>query len=301
MKAQSSPLDRLRRALPVLAPKMQEVGRFVVGNDFDAATRSMRDLAATAGVTPSTFTRLARALGYAGWDELRDALVEARRPEVQPHFSARVRRGGEAVEQLPAEMIAADAARLRVLDADAITTAARLLHAAPRLWIAGFRSCYGVAQLMHYELRLFRPDGVRLVGSSGPEDLDLGSLAEHDTVVLIGFAPYSRASILTGRAARAASCTLIAIADTPVAPMAEGASHVLLFDAATGPGFFPSLTGALVTAQALTASVFALGGEEALRQLRTSEARLSSLAQYAIEGPSGARKQSRRQPRALRL
>jgi DNA-binding MurR/RpiR family transcriptional regulator len=280
MTAETSPLDRLRRALPVLAPRMREVGRFVVGNDFDATTRSMRDLAATVGVTPSTFTRLARALGYAGWDELRDALVEARRPAAQPHFSARGRSDGEPVDKLSQEMVTADAERLRQTDTASIAVAARALHAAPRIWIAGFRSCHGVAHLIHYQLRLFRPGSVRLVGSSGPEDFDLASFEAQDGVVLIGFAPYSRASILTAGAARAAGCPFVAVADRSTAPMAEGANHVLLFDAASGPGFFPSLTGAFATAQALVASIFSLGGGQALRQLRASEARLTTLQQY---------------------
>jgi DNA-binding MurR/RpiR family transcriptional regulator len=282
-------MDRLRRALPVLAPRMREVGRFVLGNDFDATTRSMRDLAAAAGVTPSTFTRLARALGYGGWEELREALVEARRPHAEPHFSARVRPDGETVERLSREMVTADAERLRRLDADSIAVAARALHAAPRIWVGGFRSCHGVAQLMHYQLRLFRPGSVRLVGSGGPEDFDLASFAAGDSVVLIAFAPYSQASILTANAARAAGCAFVAVSDRPTAPMAEGANHVLLFDAATGPGFFPSLTSAVAVVQALVASIFSLGGEEALRQLRASETRLASLAQYAVEdGQAGA-------------
>jgi len=61
--------------------------------------------------------------------------------------------------------------------------------------------------------------------------------------VAIGFAPYSTASVLSARAAHRSRATLIAIADTAAAPMAEGAEHLLLFEAASSPGFFPSLTG----------------------------------------------------------
>ena len=60
--------------------RLQEVGRFVAANDYDATTRSMRELASVAGADPASFTRLAKALGYSGWDELRAALTEARRP-----------------------------------------------------------------------------------------------------------------------------------------------------------------------------------------------------------------------------
>jgi DNA-binding MurR/RpiR family transcriptional regulator len=99
-------------------------------------------------------------------------------------------------------------------------------------------------------------------------------------VIVAGFAPYSRASVATARAARTARCTLIALADSPAAPMAEGADHFLPFDAATGPGFFPSLTGAIALAQALASATFALGGGAALARLRETESRLAAQSQY---------------------
>src|SRR6202035_2601278 len=89
--ASPSPLERLRLALPDLPGRLQEAGRFIARNDFDATTRSMRDLAAVAGLQPAAFTRLAQALGHAGWEDFRDALIEARRPAAAAPFSGRVR------------------------------------------------------------------------------------------------------------------------------------------------------------------------------------------------------------------
>ena len=66
-QSKSSPLNELCSALPSLPPRLQEVGRFVAANDYDATTRSMRELAAVAGADPASFTRLAKSLGYSGW------------------------------------------------------------------------------------------------------------------------------------------------------------------------------------------------------------------------------------------
>jgi DNA-binding MurR/RpiR family transcriptional regulator len=137
--------------------------------------------------------------------------------------------------------------------------------------------------LLNYELRLFRPDEVQLVGSSGPEDLDLGAFCAGEAVVVIGFAPYSRASVQSARAAHRCGATLIAIADSAAAPMAEGADHVLLYEAAASPGFFPSLTGAIAIAQSLAAVTFSLGGASARKRLQETEARLSATSQYVSE------------------
>jgi DNA-binding MurR/RpiR family transcriptional regulator len=282
----SSPLNELCTALPSLPLRLREVGRFVAANDYDATTRSMRDLAAAAGADPASFTRLAKALGYSGWDGLRAALTEARRPAPASPFSGRAkarRHGPNSDVALVASKLEAEAAGLARISSGAVAGAAKALHTAERIWIAGFRSCRSVAELLTYQLRLFRPDSVQLVGGSGPEDLDLGAFHAGDAVVVIGFAPYSTASVLSARAANRAGAGLIAITDTVTAPMAEGADHLLLFEAAASPGFFPSLTGAIAIAQSLAAVTFMLGGVGAKRRLEETEIRLAAMSQYVAE------------------
>src|SRR6267143_6641380 len=110
-----SPLNELCSALPSLPTRLREVGRFVAANDYDATTRSMRDLAAEAGADPASFTRLAKALGYSGWEGLRAALTEARRPAQAQPFSARTRggrKGPHADIALVADKLEAEAAGL---------------------------------------------------------------------------------------------------------------------------------------------------------------------------------------------
>jgi DNA-binding MurR/RpiR family transcriptional regulator len=283
--SKSSPLIELCSALPSLPMRLQEVGRFVAANDYDATTRSMRELASVAGADPASFTRLAKALGYSGWDELRAALTEARRPAPSSPFSTRARgrrHGPSSDVSLISDKLEAEAAGLGRISREAVASAARALHAAGRIWIAGFRSCRSVAELLTYELRMFRPEAVQLVGASTP-DLDFGAFRSGDAVVVVGFAPYSTASVLSARAAHRADATLIAIADSSGAPMAEGADHLLLYEAASPPGFFPSLTGAIAVAQSLAAVTFALGGSAAKKRLEQTETRLAAMSQYVTE------------------
>src|SRR5919197_1631121 len=112
MSARSSPLSELCSALPSLPSRLQQVGRFVAANDYDATTRSMRELASVAGADPAAFTRLAKAIGYSGWDELRAALTEARRPTQSSPFSGRTkgrRHGPNADVALIIDKLAAEA------------------------------------------------------------------------------------------------------------------------------------------------------------------------------------------------
>src|SRR5258705_529926 len=189
----------------------------------------------------------------------------------------------QRIVQCAAVASGAAAAGLARISTGSVAEAAKALHAARRIWIAGFRSCRSVAELLNYQLRLFRSGEVQLVGGSGPEDLDLGAFERGDAVVVIGFAPYSRASVLSARAAHDSGATLVAITDAINAPMAEGADHLLLFESASSPGFFPSLTGAIAIAQSLAAVTFVLGGAKAKRRLEETEGRLAAMSQYVAE------------------
>jgi DNA-binding MurR/RpiR family transcriptional regulator len=213
-------------------------------------------------------------------------LTEARRPAQSRPFSGRAkgrRHGPGSDVALIGDKLEAEAASLTRIAAGPVARAAEALHAVSRIWIAGFRSCRSVAELLNYELRLFRPDAVQLVGGSGAWDLDLGAFHRDDAVVVIGFTPYSGASVLSARAAHQRRATLIAIADSLAAPMAEGADHILLFEAAASPGFFPSLTGAIAIAQSLAAVTFSLGGAPAKKRLQDTETRLAATSQYVQE------------------
>src|SRR5882762_7287495 len=132
-QSKSSPLNELCSALPSLPTRLREVGRFVAANDYDATTRSMRELAAAAGADPASFTRLAQALGYSGWDELRSALTEARRPAQLSPFSGRTkggRHGPNSDVTLVADKLEAEAAGLARISTSSVATAANTLHAA---------------------------------------------------------------------------------------------------------------------------------------------------------------------------
>ena len=118
-----SPLNELCSALPSLPTRLQQVGRFVAANDYDATTRSMRELASVAGADPASFTRLAKAIGYSGWDELRAALTEARRPSQASPFSGRARgrrQGPNADVSLISDKLEADAAGLSRISAHSV-------------------------------------------------------------------------------------------------------------------------------------------------------------------------------------
>lgn len=277
-------LDRLAVAARDLPPKQARVAKFVISHAFEATTSPMRSLAQSAGETPATFTRLAQAMSYSGWDELRAELTaETRAGMVRAQSGPFSSRGiGIADVGLFGDMVRADAETLTRLSASHLADAASVLEAAPRVFIAGFRSCHAPAALLHYLYRLFRHDVALIGGPGGILDLELGSLRADDAVVIFGFQPYSQASLLTASAAAGAGCRTVLIVDDAAAPIASDAEVILTFGTES-PSFFPSLTGCVCLVQGLAALLYARSGETGRRVLRETERRIEAHTAYLTD------------------
>lgn len=270
-----SVIAQLEAAARQLSPRLAAAARYVAAHPFDAATIPMRELARRSGEPAANFTRLAQALGHPGWEELRTGLVEAARSQPDAPYSERQ----PAREGVVAAMLAADRDSLTALGAADLAAAAALLESAARVHVAGFRSCHAPALLFHYLYRLFRPEVTLVTGTGGLLDLELGAFRAGDVLVLFGFAPYSRDSLLATRAAAGAGAKVLAIVDSAAAPIAEGAEGVLTYGTPTA-GFFPSLTACTALVQALAALLYARAGAEGQERLRQAEGRIAAHTAY---------------------
>lgn len=275
-------MERLSLAARDLPPKRAAIAQFIVDNAFEAATSPVRRLAKRSGSIPATFTRLAQALGFAGWEELREELVNETRRELtesrQGPYSSRkvVGGGGPGIVTMCLET---DMNEVAALDTTQMGRAAAVLEQASRVKIAGFRSCHSPASLFYYLYSLFRPD-VSLIGvSGGVLDLELNGLTRGDVVVVFGFEPYSRDSLLTALAAKEAGCEIVAIVDSATCQIAEHATVKLLFGTSS-PSYFPSLIACIALIQALAALLYVRAGDAGRERLSEAERRIERHSQY---------------------
>lgn len=277
-------VNRIRARFNELTPQQKIAATYVLKRPDDVAILSMRGLAARATVQPVTFVRLARTLEFRGWEEFKAPFVDRMRgaPDLYSKRAARLLGLDPATrlmdEMHSAHLAAVDATR-SVNTAQNFLAVADALNSARNVFIAGFRSCFGPAFALAYEYRLFRPEVVLLSSMGGTLEAELRAVGPEDVVVIIGFRPYSREAMTVAEHATRRGATLIAIADSPVAPFALGANIALHFET-EGPSFFPSLVGAWALIEQLLSVMVARGGDAVVERLKSSEAQLHALGVF---------------------
>ncbi|GAB4170441.1 MAG: MurR/RpiR family transcriptional regulator [Thalassobaculales bacterium] len=280
---------RLGAAFPGLGRQARKAARALLDRPDAVATQSMRAIAEREGLPPATFVRLARGMGFAGWAELRQVFVGRLLAGAGP-YSGKAAAVQAAALPMAGGVLAAVGANLAAAagEAAAIEAAADLLSEAPAVHLAGFRSCHALTAGFAYLIRLLR-DGVVLMAAPGAMlEQELLAIRPGAAVLVVSFAPYSREAVVTAEAAIARGARLLALSDSALAPVQQGAAVALRFRTDT-PSFFPSLAAAQAMLEAVAATMLARGGEEMLARLRANEAELARLGAYLPRLPEGGR------------
>jgi Transcriptional regulators len=281
-------LLHLREQFATLSPQFRLGAKFLLDHPQEIAVRSMRKIAADAQVQPITLIRLARLLGFDGWQNLREFFVNGFHENVQ-QYSSRARKIVNESDsgRLFTAMLEAQQSNLMALasqEAELIGKAAAMINAAPTVYVAGFRSSYPIAFAFYYLYRLFRSSTYLIQGASGTLELELRPLLPGDVVVMVTYEPYSQEVIRVAEAALNTGCKLIALTDSMASPIALKADYSLLFTTGS-PSFFPSTTSGLALVEILIAQLLAEKGEDAIKAITRSEGQLHETGAYLRRKP----------------
>lgn len=277
-------LATIARRYPDLPPRLQRAARFIVDNSDQIAVRSMREIARRADVAPATMVRLARALDFADYDDLRDVFIRrveeaatAHAPRAQA-LQESERSGPMLVEHLAAAQVAAVQSAAANPEA-AIAAFVRRLAAARTVAFLGMRVSHTIAFHFAYVYGLLRDNG-RLLDDRGGTLRDHASrLNRGDALIAISLAPYTRATVEAVDVAAKRGATILALTDSAVSPIARSARHVLLFRT-TGPSFFSTMMGALALAEILVARLAVSGGRAVIQRLERTDDALREAGAY---------------------
>ena len=271
-----------------LPPKLKIAARHVLDAPKDVAIQSMRSVAADAKLQPAAMLRLARELGFESYEGFR-ALYVNWLSSIETTFVARAktlrkRRVTEGQEKLLAELYEMEVSSLdRALgtaNAAAFDAAKNILGAARRFYVLGLRSLFPAAYYLDYACRLFSDKSILVTGVGGAIADELRRATSKDALVVFSFEPYARFTVEAVEYAAERHLKIIAITDSVVSPIVEGASIVLLAPNA-GPALVPSILPAMAVAEALASLMVTAGGAATLQEIARSDAQLQRLHAYS--------------------
>lgn len=298
--APSEDIDALiDRQFAKLSPRLQQAARFIIDNPTLVALRSMRAVASSAQVDPSTMVRLAQELGFPGYGPLRDGyrqklfLDEAARTRRAKQIHSQ--KGAVHAEAIVNEFLEQNRRNLKNTFSPESTAAmdeiGAMLRSARAIFVLGLRSLYPVSFFFHYVLRLFSDNSVLLTGTGGTFADDLRLAREDDVLLVFGYRPYSRDAMTAVRFARSQKLRIVAVTDSRVSPAAREADHVLVV-ANEAASMLPTVIPFLAVAESLATLMLGGAGNEAIRRLEKSERQLRGLRVYDDDDPR-RRSQSR--------
>lgn len=256
-----------------LGPKAAEALGRILDLTGSPALLSITTLAETLSVHPSTLSRLARRLGYAGFPAFQQVLLSAsmRRPGDFYSRQAGTALAGacssrDRVRQLAAENQANIDRFLDQFDIAAFETVVELLMSAPRVAIYGIRQFHAVASLLVYGLRMIRSDVTLLDANNLGCAEGLAMLGPDGVLLATTCAPYSRQVVQVARTADAIGLTTVALTDRVSSPLI-GASRAAILVPHESSFISNSIGAFIVAAECLINACATARPEQARRAL----------------------------------
>lgn len=253
--------QRLAENYTALSPRLREAGDYIVTNPLNTATRSLRSIAGDARIAPASFSRLARALRYDSFDDLRDSM----RAQLQQQVSTFAVRA-EGLRKTRNESTQAFAMRahqdcqrnldavMANLDFEQLEETADRLHDARKVVIIGALGSTGIAEYAGYMANFLGSNWVqagRMGASIGSALCDLDA---RDALLVITKPPYARASIRAAELAQTRGAYVVVITDGHACPALQTAQSGFIVPG-DSPNFFTSYAGTVFLIETLMALI----------------------------------------------
>lgn len=224
--------DLIRQKMPTFSKGQKRIAQAILDDYERTAYMTAAKLGQTVGVSESTVVRFAIELGFEGYPEFQRAVQELVRTKLTPNQRIEVTRARVANGDYLTCVLNGDMERIRHtledIDREAFMNAVHAINRARRVYIFGVRSSSSLASFLNFNLSMIR-DNVKLLQPTSSSDvfeqiLDIG---ETDVLIAISFPRYSRKVVKSVEYAKNCGAQVIALTDSPLAPLAECATCLL--------------------------------------------------------------------------
>jgi len=267
-------LKRLGEEFTQLTPQLRKAARYLLDHPHEAGVQSMRAVAAAAGVQPNTLVRLARHLGYPGYEDLRERFRDFLRAGLGGFKDraewlqslAREGGGGAIVSQMAAAQLQNLEQMFQRQPVADLEQAADWILAARRVFILGVGAAYPLAFSFWYVARMAFDHLLVLPRHGSLPGDDLARIGAHDVLMAMTFQPYRNEILQAAGLACARDARVIGITDSQGSPLAREVDLALLTPIHT-PQFFQSNSAVMALLETLTAVLVSRAGQQAAARI----------------------------------
>ena len=244
---------------------------YILANFREVCFLTSTELAEKVGSSHSSVIRFSKDLGFSGFSALQQELRRQYDAYLADHdevLTVPVEKLGQSLAKLSKDNISEallDTVRNNLHytmlnnSNEAMEKAAKVIVDARMKFIVGHRGCAGVASFLQIILRDTLP-GVFANESNSLNAFDfLVDINEDDVLIVVSFPRYNKQARLSAQLAHEAGATVIVITDTPTAPIAEYADHIIL-TAVDSLTFFNSQVAPMFAAEMLCSYVCKIVG-----------------------------------------
>jgi len=252
--------EQLKRLAPQLPSALRAGAGYFLDHPGAVATLSMRQLAAAIGTSPGNLPRLAKALGYATYAQLKQVYsahvqggsmgnfhlrAQTLQRQGSQHGSAGVWEHFKEAAQRNVDACFAANAR------ESVEAIAERMLAARTVYIAGMQSSLSSAFYAHY-LGTMVLENCRIISGLGGVFADeMVALGAPDVLFAVALRPCSAFTIRIAQKARAQGAFVVGCTDSAASPLALSA-HAVLLVPDKSPMFFDSYLAVTLLIEVLT-------------------------------------------------
>ena len=271
-----------------LSEQLRKAADYVLSHPLDVASRSLRAISSESNVSPATYSRLSRALGYDNFEQVRDSSrFSVGRKVISLSEKAELLRSGKSSgKSILARQSQACIDNIENFQNDIdyrkLEDAAALMRDANQVVLIGALASTGFTEYMSYIAQFFGSNwsiGGRMGASLGSE---IARLSKGDVVFAVTMSPYARRAVNAAKLAREAGADVVLITDSLACPGLAYATHGFIVPTES-PQFFSSYAVTIVLIETLLAMIVAASEADVTAAIQRVEANNQALGEYLVE------------------
>ncbi|MCP4209117.1 MAG: MurR/RpiR family transcriptional regulator [Shimia sp.] len=280
--------ERVSEQYADLSVKLRAAADYVLENEMDVAARSLRTISSASGVSPATLSRLARALGFESYEELRELCRTSIDGRAQS-FSERAQKLRDGLdaessvfEQQASACISNITNLVDTLDNERIQNAVNAMAEAKSVVLFGAFGSTGIVEYMAYLANYFSTTWT-LAGRMGASlGASLAAMGPDDVLLVVTKSPYAARAVRAVEAARQIGAKTIVISDSHACPAIKFATFPFIVPS-DSPQFFSSYAATLTLMESMVAMLVAQSGEGPSERIREVERHNQRLGDFWVD------------------